>query len=151
MKKVYIIVALLLFSLVTTLTSCNKATKVDGSFEFIIYESDSDNSDLSDNKVVATYTIRYVGCKTVTDALIQKGDKYYFSDDSNDYLVLVDSGYGLSYTEGYFANYLECSSGNAIDVSCSYTAVNGKSATKGIGETPLDGLVEFGFVINGWK
>jgi hypothetical protein len=86
----------------------------------------------------------------VTDTLIKKDGKYYFSEESNDYLVLTDSGYGLSYTQGYFANYSECASG-AIDVSWSYTAVNGAASTVGIGETPLDGLNEYGFVINGWK
>ena len=150
MKKIYFIVALLLVSLVTTLTGCNEKPEVDGSFDFIIYESDSDNSDLTDNKIVAKYTISYVGCQTVTDALIKKDGKYYFSEDSNDYLVLADSGYGLTYTQGYFANYSECASG-AIDVSWSYTAVNGAASTVGIGETPLDGLNEYGFVINGWK
>ena len=143
-------VTLLLLVMVTTLTGCNEKPEVSGSFDFVIYESDADNSDLSDNVVVARYHIEYVNCKTVTDALIKKEDKYYFVENSNDYLVLVDSAYGLSYTQGYFANYSECSDGNAIDVSWSYTAVNGTSATTGIGETPLDGLVEFGFVINGW-
>ena len=150
MKKIYFIVALLLVSLVTTLAGCKEKPKVDGSFDFIIYESDSDNSDLTDNKIVAKYTISYVGCQTVTDALIKKDGKYYFSEDSNDYLVLADSGYGLTYTQGYFANYSECTSG-AIDVSWSYTAVNGAASSAGIGETPLDGLNEYGFVINGWK
>lgn len=133
-----------------TLASCDQKPVVDGSFEFIIYESDSDNSNLSDNKVVAKYTIEYVDCQTVSDTLIEKDGKYYFSKDSNDYLILKDSGYGLTYTEGYFENYAECSNG-AIDVSWSYTAVNGVSATVGIGETPLEGLEEYGFVINGWK
>ena len=158
MKKTYLFVVLLLICL-TTLTGCsdllskltgNNTPEVDGSFVFVIYESDSDNSDLSDNKVVARYTIEYINCQTVTDTLIQKDGKYYFSAESDDYLILKDSGYGLSYTEGYFANYSECASG-AIDISWSYTAVNGKSATVGIGETPLDGLVEYGLVINGWK
>ena len=133
-----------------TLTGCKDKPIVDGSFDFIIYESDSDNSNLSDNKIVAKYTIEYNECQTVTDTLIKKGDKYYFSDSSLDYLVLVDSGYGLSYSKGYFANFSECADGE-IDVSWSYTAVNGESAAQGIGETPLDGLKEYGFVINGWK
>ena len=150
MKLKFFIVVLLLIGLTTALTGCNKKPEVDGSFEFVIYESDSDNSNLSDNKVVARYTIEYANCQTVTDTFIQKDGKYYFSQDSEDYLILVDSIYGLSYTQGYFANYAECSNG-AIDVSWSYTAVNGKSSTCGIGETPLAGLVEYGFVINGWK
>ena len=148
MKNLFL-VTLLLFSLVT-LFGCNEKPEVDGSFEFVIYESDSDNSNLSDNIVVARYTIEYTNCQTVADTLIQKDGKYYFSQDSEDYLILTDSIYGLSYTQGYFANYAECSSG-AIDVSWSYTAVNGNSSTYGIGETPLSGLVEYGFVINGWK
>ena len=147
MKKLFLIVATIFM---VTLAGCNQKPVVDGSFEFIIYESDSDNSNLSDNKVVAKYTIEYVDCQTVTDTLIEKDGKYYFSKDSNDYLILKDSGYGLTYTEGYFENYAECSNG-AIDVSWSYTAVNGKSSTHGIGETPLEGLEEYGFVINGWK
>ena len=150
MKQVYFIVALLLVTLATTLTACNQKVEVDGSFEFVIYESDSDNSNLVDNIVVARYKIEYNDCKTVTDTLILKDGKYYFSHDSEDYLSLEDSGFGLTYTQGYFKNYSECSNG-AIDVSWSYTAVNGSMASTGIGETPLEGLEEFGFVINGWK
>ena len=151
MKKIIFVVALLLASFVTMLTGCEKAPEVDGTFDFVIYESDGDNSNLSDNKIVAKYTISYTKCKTVSDALIHKDGKYYFSENANDYLILVDSAYGLSYTDGYFENYFECSGGKAIDVSWSYIAVNGEAANKGIGEIPLDGLVEFGFVINGWK
>ena len=150
MKKFLFLIALLFIS-ATTLTGCNPKKEVDGSFKFIIYESDSNNNDLSDNKIVATYIIEYKECKTVTDALIKKdGNKFYFSEDSEDYLILEDSAYGLTYTKGYFKNYDECVSG-AIDVSWSYTAVNGNMSSYGIGETPLEGLEEFGFVINGWK
>ena len=106
MKKLLVLVTILV-SIVTVLAGCHPKVEVDGSFDFVIYESDSNNNDLTDNKVVARYTISYVGCKTVTDALIKKNGKYYFSENSNDYLVLVDSMYGLSYTEGYFKNYSE--------------------------------------------
>ena len=147
MKKIFFLAAI---TFMVVLTGCIQKPVVDGSFEFVIYESDSDNSNLSDNKVVARYTIEYVNCQTVTDTLIEKDGKYYFSEDSNDYLVLQDSGYGLTYTTGYFANYAECVDG-AIDVSWSYTAVNGVSSSTGIGQTPLEGLEEYGFVINGWK
>jgi len=150
MKKVYFSVVLLLFCLVTTLTGCNQKPEVDGIFEFVVYESDSDNSNLSDNKVVVRYVIEYNDCKTVVDALIKKEGKYYFSEDAEDYLILENSGFGLTYTKGYFTNYSECVNG-AIDVSWSYTAVNGEMSSNGIGETPLDGLEEYGFVINGWK
>ena len=148
MKKLLFVVTLL-FGFVTVLSGCDKP-ELDGSYDFIIYESDSDNSNLSDNKVVARYTIEYTDCQTVSDSLIEKDGRYYFSDDSNDYLVLVDSAYGLSYTQGYFSKYAECANG-PIDVSWSYVAVNGSSALTGIGETPLEGLEEYGFVINGWK
>lgn len=147
MKQIYFIAT---FLFLVVLTGCNQKPVVDGSFKFIIYETDSDNTNLSDNKVVASYIIEYKDCKTITDGLIQKDGKYYFIEDSNDYLILEDSGYGLSYTQGYFSNYKECANG-AIDVSWSYTAINGVSATIGIGETPLEGLEEYGFVINGWK
>ena len=150
MKKVYLIILMFLLASISVLSSCLEKPVVDGSYDFVIYESDSDNSDLTDNKIVAKYTISYVGCQTVTDTLIKKDGKYYFSEESNDYLVLADSGYGLTYTQGYFANYSECASGQ-IDVSWSYTAVNGAASSAGIGETPLDGLNEYGFVINGWK
>ena len=150
MKKVYLIILMFLLASISILSSCLEKPVVDGSYDFVIYESDSDNSDLTDNKIVAKYTISYVGCQTVTDALIKKDGKYYFSEESNDYLVLADSGYGLTYTQGYFANYSECASG-AIDVSWSYTAVNGEASSVGIGETALAGLNEYGFVINGWK
>lgn len=151
MKTFKLLVVLLLVSLMTSLAGCKEKPEVDGQFDFVIYESDSDNSDLSDNKVVAKYTIMYNDCETVTDALIEKDGKYYFSEDSKDYLILADSGYGLSYTEGYFQNFAECGNGKQIDVSWSYTAVNGEMAAQGIGETPLEGLNEYGFVINGWK
>jgi len=124
------------------------------SYDFVIYEKDSDNADLSNNTVVATYHITYYAstAKTVTDTLIKgEGDKYYFTDGGTDYLVLTDSGYGLSYSEGYFSNYAECAGNKQIDVSWSYTAVNGEAASKGIGETKLNGLTTYGFVINGWK
>ena len=66
-------------------------------------------------------------------------------------MILKNSAYGLSYSEGYFHDYSGCSDGEQIDVSWSYTAVNGQAASYGIGETSLDGLLEYGFVINGWK
>ena len=58
MKKLYLIVTLLL---VTILSGCKinlpgffqEKDPIDGSFDFVIYESDSDNADLSDNIVVA--------------------------------------------------------------------------------------------------
>ena len=65
--------------------------------------------------------------------------------------MLVDSAYGLSYSKGYFKDYGPCSNKTVIDVSWSLTTVNGEAASTGIGETPLDGLTEYGFVINGWK
>lgn len=135
------------------LGSCHKelVPVVKGSYDFIIYQSDSDNSNLSDNIVIVKYHIEYANATTVTDTLIKRGNKYYFSNDAADYLVLEDSTYGLTYTRGYFANYSECNDNQEIDVSWSYIAVNGNSAPSGIGETSLEGLQEFGFVINGWK
>ena len=120
MKKV-VVFTLALVGCVAALTGCGKK-KVDGSYDFIIYESDADNTDLSDNKVVAKYHIEYVECKTVTDTLIKKEDnKYYFSKKSKDYLVLADSAYGLSYTKGYFKNFADCKDNTEIDVSWSLT------------------------------
>ncbi len=149
-KKLFVLVALLI-SMVTFLTACSQKQAIDGAYDFIIYESDSDNSNLSDNPVVATYHIEYKDCKTVTDTLIKKGSAYFFSETSPDYLIIKNSAYGLSYTEGYFSNYSGCADGEQIDVSWSYTAVNGSVAPSGIGETTLEGLTEYGFVINGWK
>lgn len=140
-----------LFLSMFALTGCNKNQKVDGSYDFIIYESDLDNSNLFDNIVLVKFHIEYTGCKTVTDTLIKKGSIYFFSETSPDYLVLKNSTYGLSYSEGYFEEYLGCSKGEQIDISWSYTTVNGVAAAYGIGETPLEGLKEYGFVINGWK
>lgn len=151
MNKFKLVAVLLCLTVVLGLTGCKEKPTVTGSYDFVIYESDGDNTDLSDNKVVARYHIEYTEQKTVTDTLIKKGSKYYFSSDSSDYLVLEDGGYGLSYTNGYFENYADCAGGKEIDVSWSYTAVNGNAATAAIGETSLDGLTEFGFVINGWK
>lgn len=151
MDKFKLVTATLLMCGMLGLAGCSPKPVVDGAYDFIIYESDKDNSDLSDNKVVAKYHIEYSGCKTVTDTLIKKGSAYFFTEESPDYLILKNSEYGLSYSEGYFKDYSGCSSGDQIDVSWSYTAVNGQMASFGIGETPLDGLNEYGFVINGWK
>ena len=149
-KKLLIFIIPFLMGLLF-LTGCSQKPAVDGAYDFIIYESDADNSDLSDNPVVARYHIEYTNCKTVADTLIRKGSIYFFDENSSDYLVLKNSAYGLSYTEGYFENYSECKDGDQIDVSWSYTAVNGQAASSGIGETPLTDLHEYGFVINGWK
>lgn len=150
-KKLLVLVALLIGG-AATLTACGQEKPiVDGTYDFIIYESDADNNNLSDNPVVVTYHIEYVNCKTVIDTLIKKGSAYYFNDESPDYLILKSSAYGLSYSDGYFHNYSECSSGEQIDISWSMTTVNGEMASAGIGETPLEGLQEYGFVINGWK
>ena len=151
MNKKKLVTACLLLGSMLGLVACNQKPVVDGYYDFIIYESDADNNDLSDNPVVAKYRIEYTGCKTVTDTLIKKGSAYFFNETSPDYLILKNSAYGLSYSEGYFENYSGCSQGEQIDVSWSYTAVNGKAAPTGIGETSLDGLIEYGFVINGWK
>lgn len=151
MKNIFYLVTLLLICTVTVLTGCVDKPVKDGAYDFVIYESDSDNSLLSDNIIVARYHIEYSDCKTVLDTLILKDGKYYFSEESSDYLVLEDSQFGLTYKLGYFKNYHECSSGSAIDVSWSYTAVNGISAMSGISDTGLEGLTEYGFVINGWK
>ena len=99
-NKLFILVALLTGG-VTVLSGCNQKPVVDGAYNFIIYESDSDNSDLSDNLIVANYRIEYVGCKTVTDTLIKKGSAYFFNEKSPDYLILKNSAFGLSYSEGY--------------------------------------------------
>lgn len=153
MKKNLFIFLTAICLITVMLGSCQKQSEPipDGSYDFIIYQSDNNNDDLSDNIVVARYKIEYVNAATVTDTLIAKDGKYYFSNDASDYLVLEDSAYGLSYTRGYFANYDECLNQTEIDVSWSYIAVNGKAATSGIGEISLEGLTEFGFVINGWK
>ena len=147
-----LLVPLLLFGGVIGLAGCNpNKPVVDGAYDFVIYEKDSDNNNLSDNPVVAKYHIEYTGCKTVVDTLIRKGSAYFFSEESPDYLIMKNSQYGLSYSEGYFKDYSGCADGDQIDVSWSYTAVNGQMAQYGIGETSLDGLNEYGFVINGWK
>ena len=148
--NLFMLIALVFIS-VLFVSSCEPKKAVDGSYDFIIYESDEDNTDLSDNPVVVKYHIEYLNCKTVTDTLIKKGSAYFFNEESPNYLIMKQSAYGLSYSEGYFQEYSECAAGDQIDVSWSYTAVNGKSAPKGIGETPLDDLKEYGFVINGWK
>lgn len=151
MNKKLFIVVIMLVVMITSLTACSKKTTFDGEYDFIIYESDADNTNLSDNPIVAKYHIEYKDCKTVSDTLIKKGSAYFFSETSPDYLIMKNSMYGLSYSEGYFANYSGCADGDQIDVSWSYTAVNGVAASVGIGETPLEGLNEYGFVINGWK
>lgn len=152
MKKIVgtIFLGAAVFASLASLSSCKGANAQTGEYQFIIYEPDSDNTNLSDNVVVAKYTIKYTDQKYVSDTLINKDGKYYFVDGGEDYLVLVDSSHGLSYTNAYFKNYAKCSEG-AIDVSWSLTTVNGAVASKGIGQTELEGLNEYGFVIDGWK
>lgn len=150
MKKKLVLSVVALTSVTAGLVACQSKPEVDGAYDFIIYEKDSDNSDLSDNNVVASYHIEYTECVTVTDSLIRRGSAYFFTEESLDYLIMKKSVYGLSYSEGYFASYSGCSEGDQIDVSWSYTAVNGVMATCGIGEQSLDGLTSYGFVINGW-
>lgn len=149
-KKFILLLVLLLLVSVAGLSACKSKNKVDGKFNFVIYESDNDNNDLSDNVVVVSYEILYNDCSVVTETFIVEGNKYYFNEDKVDYLVFENGAYGLNYTNGYFKNYDECIDGE-IDVSWSMTFVNGKLASTSIGETPLEGLDEFGFVINGWK
>ena len=161
MKKGLFLVALLgLLALVGCETKNNKTsgttTAVPTTTEdtrsyyyFVIYEKDS-NDDLSDNKIVASYEIRYSTGTYVSDSLIKDGNKYYFVEGGTDYLVLEDSQYGLSYKKGYFKNYSECANNTEIDVSWSKTLGNGESLMTGISTTPLDGLNQYGFVINGW-
>lgn len=151
MNKKKLVTLLFLLGIIVCLIGCNQKQKIDGAYDFIIYESDNDNSDLSDNPIVARYHIEYVSCKTVTDTLIKKGSAYFFNNESPDYLILKSSAYGLSYSEGYFKDFSGCSAGEQIDVSWSYTTVNGQAASFGISETPLENLNEYGFVINGWK
>jgi hypothetical protein len=151
MNRNLIILSALIFIGSNWLTSCSHKPVVDGAYDFIIYESDDDNTNLADNKIVVKYHIEYSSCQTVSDTLIKKGSAYFFNEESSDYLILKNSAYGLTYSEGYFENYSECANGEQIDVSWSYTTVNGVAASYGIGETPLDGLNEYGFVINGWK
>ena len=69
--------------MVTVLTGCEKKPVKDGEYDFVIYESDSDNSILSDNVVVARYHIEYSNCKTVAETLIQKDGKYYYQTSSS--------------------------------------------------------------------
>lgn len=133
------------------LASCTQKPAVDGAYDFIIYESDADNTVLSDNPIVATYHIEYVDCKTVPETLIKKGSAYFFSESSSDYLILKNSSFGLSYSEGYFENYSGCENGEQIDVSWSMVCTNGVLSNNGIGEESLQDLVEYGFIINGWK
>jgi len=169
MKKILLFMVTLVFSLVL-LTGCGKdkpttkapttsgvttEAKVDDRayFNFIIYEKDSDNTKLSDNKVVASYFVRYSeGTKNVSDALIKgEKNKYYFVEGGTDYLVLESSQYGLTYTKGYFENYSGCADNTEIDVSWSMTLGNGESLMTGISSTPLEGLNQYGFVIDGWR
>ena len=97
--------ALALIMSTGAVVSCGQQNPVDGSYEFVIYEKDANNEDLSDNKVIAAYHIEYANCKTVPETLIRKGSIYFFSESSPDYLVMKDSQYGLSYSEGYFQGY----------------------------------------------
>lgn len=117
------------------------------SYNFVIYESDSDNYNLSDNKVVTTYTINYTTKTYVPETLIKNEGKYYFAENGTDYFT-IKSG---MIDKVYFKDYSECAGNKEIDASWSYCAVNGQMAPKGIEETTLDGLVTYGLVINGWK
>ncbi len=121
-------------------------------FYFVIYEKDSDNDNLANNKIVASYEIRYSTATNVATSLIKgAGNKYYFVEGGTDYITLKDSGYGLSYDKGYFKNYSGCANDTEIDVSWSYSAVNGTMASAGIEGTSLTDLNQYGFVIDGWR
>ena len=166
MKKFLLFVLTLIFG-VTLLTGCGKTTakpttKSSSTDEkvadtrptycFIIYEKDSDNNNLNDNKVVASYLIHYSTGDKVSDTLIKgSGNKYYFVEGGTDYLVLKNSQYGLSYDKGYFENYSGCANNTEIDVSWSMTLGNGESLMTGIGSTSVEDLAQYGFVIDGWR
>ena len=152
MKSKLVVFVVVCVLLISCLVACGKdqEPKYDGSYEFVIYESDSNNADLTDNPVVSRYTVNYTNATYVLDTLVKKGSVYFITEDSNDYLIMKSSPYGLSYSEGYFQNYSGCSEGQ-IDVSWSYTAVNGQESYTGISSTKLEGLNEYAFVINGWK
>lgn len=130
--------------------SCCEKESYDGMFDFVIYESDSNNYDLSDNPCVSKFHIVYDNCESVTDALIKTGNRYYFDSSKVDYLVLEDGPFGLTYKSGYFSNYKPCSSGE-IDVSWSMIFVDKELASSGIGNISLGNIQEVGFVIDGWK
>lgn len=150
-KRILVLAALFILGAVC-MTACTERQGKSGAYDFVIYESDRDNSDLSDNTVVARYHISYdENCKSVSDTLIKKDTAYYFDEKSEDFIIMENGPFGLTYTEGYFAGYADCKDGRTTDISWSYTAVNGAMATAGISETSLDGLNEYGFVINGWK
>lgn len=145
MKKVLSLV--LAFLGVLTLSSCKKEKKIiDGSYTFIVYASDADNNDISNNPVVATYTIEYYQCDSVANSLIQKDGKHYLSN--TDYLVLANGQYGLYLDKGFFNGYNQ----NEVDLSWSKTTINGgQDLFTGIGETPLEGITSFELIIDGWK
>jgi len=147
-----LIIKVLACALVTAgIAGCKqKAPEVTGSYHFVIYQSDSDNTNLSDNPVVSDYLIEYTSATTVVTSLINEGNKYYFTSDKVDYIILENATFGMMYTKGYFHNFAECSAGE-IDVSMSMTAINGEMATVGISDTPLSGLETYGFVINGFS
>ena len=160
MKKA-LIFTLALAGCATILTGCgSKTTKATTkkattaktySYDFVIYEKDSDNTDLSDNPIVATYHITTTATN-VADSLIKgSNNKYYFEENGTDYLTLADSAYGLSYDKGYFKDFSECADNTEIDVSWSISTVNGEAASTGISSTTLEGLTTYGFVIQGWK
>ncbi len=150
MKKICVLFLNSILAIIS-LCSCHFNEKNSGQYDFVIYEKDEDNFDLSNNKIVKVFHIKYTNCSTVIDTLIEKDGKYYFSSESNDYLILEKGVYGFSYKYGYFENYFACEDENIIDVSWSYTSFNGNQCQYGIGETPVANLKEYGFVINGWK
>jgi len=136
-------------ALIAAGTAACDNTLLDGTYDFVIYESDFDNSNLTDNKVISSFTITYSQCSTVVDTLIKDGNRYYFDVSKADYIVMEPSTYGLMYKKGYFSDYSECKNGE-IDVSMSGTYINGKMAMVGISDVSLLGLVTYGFVVNAW-
>lgn len=146
MKKKFLIGVLGFALAAAGLTACSQKPKVDGEYDFIIYQKldgfvdSSYNVDMSKTKELVRYHIEYVNCKTVLDTLVKKENRYYFNDSSN--YIVVNNGYLVA---GFISEY----SSNEEDLSWSYLAMN-SGYSMGIAQDSLEGLNTYEFVINGW-
>ena len=128
------------------------------SFLFKFYEKDNTPDDLTDNKVVSSYTITYDSSKEYAidafysqEKLANQKIKITLTKDSQDYIVASNGSFGLFIESCYISNYDKCANNKEYPLEWSMLMVNGVSSNVGISGVKVEGLTELAFVIDGWK
>lgn len=134
------------FILLFCLVSCSN----NNTYDFVIYEPDINNLDLSDNKEIKRFTISYdEDAKYVSDTLIKKNTNVYkFQNNTIDYLILEEDTYGLYYKYAFFSSYELCEHGQ-IDITDALLMVDGVKSDYYIGNLEVSGVKEVSLVLNG--